>query len=339
MNLKHIQRSSQCLNCNHPLDAGSDNFCPHCGQVNNVRKEKAHELLSELAGDFLHLDSKVMGSVIPLLFKPGTLTVQYNEGKRARFLHPVRMFISIMIIFVIVMGITNGKDHESSEKVKKLNDSTEVVNFTGLHSKDGKVSLGEVIDTISKEDQSLKIEMEKTDFADSVKLCFDKGITEPEAVLNELHHEHTWWNKFKVIQAYKIYKFNTENGAEGFGEYLLHKLPWIIFSMLPVFAFLMYLLYYRKRILYVDHLIYAFHVHTFFFLFLSVFMLLDQYCGSLPVYYLLLYIPVYFYLAMRKVYQQGRSKTFFKMCVLSMMYSVAVVFVFLLATVVLFLFY
>ncbi len=337
MNLKHIQRSSQCLNCNHPLDAGADNFCPHCGQVNNVRKEKAHELLSELAGDFLHLDSKVMGSVVPLLFKPGMLTVQYNEGKRARFLHPVRMFISIMIIFVIVMGLTNGEDH--SDKVKKINDSTSVVNFTGIHSKDGKVSFGEEIDTIRTDKQPLQIEMEKNGFSDSVRMCFERGVTDPNEVLKELKHENTWWNKFKVTQAYKVYKFNTENGAEGFGEYIVHKLPWIIFCMLPVFAFLMYLIYYRKRILYVDHLIYAFHVHTFFFLFLSVFMLLDHFLGWLPINYLLLYIPIYFYLAMRRVYAQPRFKTFVKMCLLSMMYSVAVVVLFLVATVVLFLVY
>jgi hypothetical protein len=111
MNLRRIVRADKCLNFGHILDPAADNFCSHCGQLNNTKKESAFELIRELVEEFLHVDSKASRSLIPLLTKPGFLTVSYLEGKRARYFHPVRLFLTVTIIMFIVQGIFNKEDH------------------------------------------------------------------------------------------------------------------------------------------------------------------------------------------------------------------------------------
>ena len=119
MNLKKIVRANHCSNCETPLQVESDNFCPTCGQLNNTKKETAFGLVKELVEEFLHLDSKVIKSLVPLLFKPGFLTVDYINGKRARYFHPVRMFLIVIVIMFIVGGFSSNKEDGISKSKKQ----------------------------------------------------------------------------------------------------------------------------------------------------------------------------------------------------------------------------
>ena len=44
---------------------------------------------------------------------------------------------------------------------------------------------------------------------------------------------------------------------------LFSNLPYMMLCCIPLFAFVLKILYVRRRILYIDHLIYALHIHTF----------------------------------------------------------------------------
>src|SRR5439155_4955321 len=44
---------------------------------------------------------------------------------------------------------------------------------------------------------------------------------------------------------------------------LLSNLPYMMFCCIPLFAFVLKVLYIRRGIFYIDHLIYALHIHTF----------------------------------------------------------------------------
>jgi hypothetical protein len=46
---------------------------------------------------------------------------------------------------------------------------------------------------------------------------------------------------------------------------LLSNLPYMMLCCIPLFAFVLKVLYVRRRIFYIDHLIYALHIHTFFY--------------------------------------------------------------------------
>src|SRR4029077_16314146 len=46
---------------------------------------------------------------------------------------------------------------------------------------------------------------------------------------------------------------------------LFSKLPYMMLCCIPLFALVLKLLYIRRRLFYIDHLIYALHIHTFFY--------------------------------------------------------------------------
>jgi hypothetical protein len=77
-------------------------FCPNCGQENLETKENFFHLASHFIADYFHYDSKFFRSLIPLFIKPGFLTREYWDGKRVQYIHPLRLFFFITIIFIIV---------------------------------------------------------------------------------------------------------------------------------------------------------------------------------------------------------------------------------------------
>ncbi len=86
-----------CPNCGAAL-AGP--YCSQCGQKRIDEHEYAlGHFLSHSLHDLTHLDAKVLGSIVPLLFRPGKVTLDYLEGRRGPYLRPLQTFIIINIIF------------------------------------------------------------------------------------------------------------------------------------------------------------------------------------------------------------------------------------------------
>ena len=98
----------------------------------------------------------------------------------------------------------------------------------------------------------------------------------------------------------------------------------MMFVMLPLFAILLKLFYIRRKKYYIEHLVFSLYFHGFIFLLFTAMLLLYQFVpqsdGYLDV--MLWYIPVYLYLALWRVYQQGPIKTFFKTALISMFYVI-----------------
>ncbi|MBK9638372.1 MAG: DUF3667 domain-containing protein [Bacteroidetes bacterium] len=318
MNLKKIVRASKCLNCETPLNIESDNFCPTCGQVNNTKKETAIGLVKELVEEFLHLDSKVIKSLVPLLFKPGFLTVDYINGKRARYFHPVRMFLIVTVIMFIVAGFSNTKEDEISKNKKQAEASdTSKVNSDAVKLENDSIYSfnTETLEFEKEEKNSSGIDNANFYWAfgsvkiqrDTLQHYLDQGITDPSALMDTFKIEKTFFNTIFFSQAIK----SQLAGKDKIIDYYKHKLPWLLFSLMPVFAFVLYLFYIRRKIFFVDHLIYAFHLHTATFV-VIILQDLITWLSPLNSDVLSYYIPIYYFISLKKVYGQSIPKTIFK---------------------------
>lgn len=94
-----------CSNCGTVLQEGFK-YCPNCGQEHK-EKENVKLLFSQFLSDYFTFDSKIGRSVIPLVVKPGFLTLEYLKGKRIHYIPPLRMFIFLSIIFFILLGFSS----------------------------------------------------------------------------------------------------------------------------------------------------------------------------------------------------------------------------------------
>ena len=95
-----------CLNCGESL-AGQ--YCGGCGQRARSRLISLWELISDAFGDLFELDSRLWRTLVPLLVRPGTLTRDYLQGKRARFMPPFRMYIVLSLLFLWCCCLIRGK--------------------------------------------------------------------------------------------------------------------------------------------------------------------------------------------------------------------------------------
>src|SRR5439155_26763539 len=66
-------------------------------------KETFLSLLKHFVYDVFHFDSKFFDSVHDVLFRPGYMSRQYVDGKRARFLDPIRMYLFTSAVFFLFL--------------------------------------------------------------------------------------------------------------------------------------------------------------------------------------------------------------------------------------------
>ncbi|MCA1751359.1 MAG: DUF3667 domain-containing protein [Cryomorphaceae bacterium] len=79
-------------------------FCSHCGQERIKDSESISGVMRHFLGDYFTFDSKIVNSIKPLLFKPGALTVEYENRRRARYISPLRLYIFVSILFFLILA-------------------------------------------------------------------------------------------------------------------------------------------------------------------------------------------------------------------------------------------
>lgn len=109
-----IPPGTPCANCETPL-AGP--HCHECGQLAEDFHKSVWKLLVEAVESLLHLDGRLFSTLPNLIRRPGKLTRDYMEGKRASQVAPFRMFLVILLIafFVGHAVMKAGESHEAAE--------------------------------------------------------------------------------------------------------------------------------------------------------------------------------------------------------------------------------
>ncbi len=97
------QPSDFCYNCGIRL---TGRFCAACGQKTQELNPSLKHFLHDLTHELLHFDGKIFQSVSTLLLRPGVLTKDYFEGRRARWISPIRLYLvfSVMYFAAITLG-------------------------------------------------------------------------------------------------------------------------------------------------------------------------------------------------------------------------------------------
>lgn len=305
---------SPCLNCGCKVE-NDTMYCPKCGQDTATRKVPLKHILSDFLGDYFTFDSKLFKSIVPLLFMPGKLTNEYNAGKRASHIPPLRIYIFVSFIYFLLAGLTSGSDSDDTEvKDSNKKDTMAVMADSSKHLSKNNFNVdlkgGVVKMDYQGEDSSFPFDtLEKIISSDEkIGLMLDSiGIGQSPTKI--------FFAKIAIAQTIKLKK-----QQESFKSYFLRNVSILMFFLMPFFATLLKIFYYKKKIFYIEHLIFSFHFHTFVFLALLVSSLIDFDSVRLVVILLML---VYLIIALKRVYRQSLRKTIFKTVLLCMSYLVS----------------
>lgn len=129
LDLKHTGPTLRvCANCGNET---SGDFCSHCGQSRKHSSRSLWSLIGDFLNTYLSVDGKLLKTTVRLLFHPGFLTIAYLKDQRVKYLHPVRLYLFVSLVFIVVGGqftntTTIGSDQVTVEGVFE-NDEGDVV--------------------------------------------------------------------------------------------------------------------------------------------------------------------------------------------------------------------
>jgi Protein of unknown function (DUF3667) len=90
-----------CRNCGAP--AGGK-FCPECGQDTKPHPPTAKEFLHELLAQYVAVEGSLW-ITLKKLANPGALTQEYLAGRKRRYIHPLRLYLTASVVFFLVAQV------------------------------------------------------------------------------------------------------------------------------------------------------------------------------------------------------------------------------------------
>jgi hypothetical protein len=331
----HFVAIENCLNCGKPLGG---QYCGNCGQRSRSRLISIWELMTDAFGDLFELDSRVWKTLGPLLVRPGKLTYEYLQGRRASFMPPFRTYLVLSILFFLVLlfdpkenfGIFYEPTDEQAQQMEEdaaeaseiINDVKEDPIAEGILPPDSltREPTGDVDDEATNDSESGEVwnGLGITVTTDNPEDDFDEDCGEWS--LDDIETEAPAWIARRLtpdrLQAL-CEKVAADDGA-ALADKLKDSIPVALFVLLPLMAFVLKLLYPLSKRFYVEHLLFVVHFHAFFFLILILQMLFSRLAAfikfpetvvAITLVATSLYIPVYLYKAMRRVYGQRHLVT------------------------------
>ncbi len=92
--------------------------CPACGQETHVRPPRLGEFLQQFGGAYFATEGALWRTLKLLLLKPGELTAQYLAGRRKHYVLPLRLYLSISLVVLLLFRISATVSLESPEAVQ-----------------------------------------------------------------------------------------------------------------------------------------------------------------------------------------------------------------------------
>lgn len=105
---------ARCLNCG---DALTGPFCARCGQRAVPPHPTIRELVTDAWSELAGWDGKVASTMRSLLRHPGKLTEAFLEGRRSRYVSPVRLYLLCSLVYFLVATAAPNPDIQFSAGV------------------------------------------------------------------------------------------------------------------------------------------------------------------------------------------------------------------------------
>ena len=307
---------SRCLNCDTALIGP---HCHACGQRAHIHRTLGaffHDLLHGV----LHFEGKTWRTIPLLAWKPGQLTREYIDGKRARYVSPIALFLFIVFLSYALFSLLGGSANlspgvnglEEARAAYARNEDQIAALEAKLPGVTGDAARkAEIEDKLKglKDDQQ-GLGMVLGDVTTNVERDFKAGFEEsplPEGNPISEAIQHVTANPQLAI-----YKAQTN----------AYKFSWMLIPLSVPFVWLLFP--FSRRFRGYDHTVFATYSITFMIALVALVSLLFFYnLGSIGG-MLLLYAPLHMYRQLRGTYDLGRWGAFWRMLALSLFAWIAI---------------
>jgi len=325
-------KNSVCKNCEKEF-LEEFQFCPFCGQKSKDELTMG-VLFYNTISNYFSVDARFFRSFIPLMFRPGFLAKRFVEGKRLLYLHPAQYYLFASVIFfflfsfqvreynqkvdtVLKKGFENDAVLQIDSLQKKTIDSASIAKLT-QPLKDKNVITGVDTKELEKLDSIIAVNSNNTNNS-SINFGYDKnkldsliaiGAPESDQLKAMGMEDDAGFLKHRFYS--QMLKFQKNNGG-GILQAFFDSIPLALFILLPIFAFILKIFFWRRGS-FAHHLVFSFYYFSFLFTLLSIILILN-YFWNVPNWidwFLVLFINIYLFIAVKQFYKQGYILSFFK---------------------------
>ena len=207
------------------------------------------------------------------MFRPGQLTLEYINGRRVRYIQPLRLYLTFSLIFFAVVKFTGHGDVVADNEA----DAPPAATAPAATVKKGRMV---------REDKPGE-------------------IAEGTAELRQgIGNVNAHWGE----QADRFARMSPEERDKVMRTAFSSYVPYAVFLMMPVFALYLKVLYLGSGRRFGEYLLFALHVNGFAFLAMTLMMLVPRFLGIVE-WVLGLWLVFYTPIAMRRVYGGSRIGT------------------------------
>lgn len=308
---------THCENCGTTLVGP---YCAQCGQPAIDYRRSLGALMIDAADAFFNFDARFFQSFGWLLIKPWRLTNEFIEGKRARHVHPLRVYLIASVIFFLVI---NYLAKDSHLQTKTDGDQAATSAATAAPGTSPPATPAPIPSATAKPTASDRpfflLDLQETQAAREKRgfsATFDHADSTPG---------FGGWIERRARERLGP----TGDRGDLFLRGVIQNLAPMVLCCIPLFAFVLKILYVFKRRFYIEHLVFALHTHAFLFLSTVIiiglgFLLALQSTVLTAVFCPLLscVVIVQLLFAIRRVYRQNWFATIFKFLLGSVIYCV-----------------
>jgi len=328
---------THCENCGAPL---AGRYCAQCGQAAIDYRRSFRHVIVDVLDSFLNWDSKFFATIGWLIVRPWHLTNEFLAGRRVRYLHPLRLYLLASILFFFAVTHWAKSIHLDPDKLSsqdRAEIATELKNDEDLPPA-----------ARAKIQKALKLESPPPEPGKTEEAVKEKPPSPAPQDKTEVPNkqDETKQGDFGPLQlgpekpSTPFETWIEAQAKEKIGEHgskaqlflmtVISNLPYMMLCCIPLFAFVLKILYIRRGVFYIDHLIYALHIHTFAYVGIILIGLITMglnrtapgpVAGSI-IGLLWFAFAVQIFLSIRRVYRQGWFFSIFKFFVGGFVYLI-----------------
>jgi uncharacterized protein DUF3667 len=332
---------TQCENCGAQL---TGKYCGQCGQAAIDYRRSFRHVIADVLESFLNWDSKFFATIALLILKPWRLTNEFLAGKRVRYVNPLRLYLLASILFFFAVnyaardlrfepGKLSPKDRAEIEADLKKEDLPPAARAE-LEAWLREAPPSPAASPLTKVPSPTPTAALPAPAASTDKQTkkYGKIGERPFVVLDSGAKSSTPFERWIESRAKeKMGEHGTKMGL--FISTLFSNLPYMMLCCIPLFAFVLKVLYLRRHIFYIDHLIYALHIHTFAYVGIMLIVLATIGLNRVPgpiagwiIAFLWIAFVVQIFVSIRRVYRQGWFISTFKFLFGGFVYLIVLVF-------------
>ena len=345
-----------CTNCGGQLEGP---YCAACGQRDRDMQRPVWFLFADVGDEIFSWDSRVFQTLGPLLFLPGALTRGFWDGKRSRFVPPIRLYLICSLFFFLVVAVADvailkfsivpvSQDKaDAAQILEAKREAAERLREAGmavppeLEVPEPDVAGEDTADPAGAGDGGQEIRI----IGDSgeIDYGFDMQMFVPieESDGENLSAAGVFDEAYKELDEQRVDATETEGELLAFSERVLHGferanqdperlndalnnwIPLTMIVLLPVFAIILRVFYWGKNHRLMKQLVFSLHFHSYIFLILAFLIIAQKVWGTAASSWMFFAaVPLYLFLGLRTASQQGWIRTFFKFFMIAVVYVI-----------------